>query len=127
MKVSGSARPGTAKAGRYGQMEPYTKETGKIIKLSVKESSRMLMAMSTMVSGSTIRQTDSEYTVTPMEESTSECGRMIYHMDSVWSLGQIIRIIKVITALVKSMASVFTRGKMGQNIQVNGMKISFQT
>jgi hypothetical protein len=66
---------------KCGQMEPNTKESGEITKLTERVSSGTLMEMSMMETGKTTRPTDTELTFMLMELSMLEPGKTIFKTD----------------------------------------------
>ena len=72
---------------RYGQMEPSTKVTGRMIRPTEEESSIILMATSTTENGSMIWLTVMESTSTLMGQSMKESGKTISSTDMVVSTG----------------------------------------
>lgn len=73
---------------RSGLMEHAMKENGKRIRLMEKESSGMLMAMSSMENGWTIKLMGMGCIHTLMEQNTKDIGEMTYSMDMGLKLGQ---------------------------------------
>jgi GH15 family glucan-1,4-alpha-glucosidase len=61
-------------------MEPDMKESGVIIKQTVKESFGMLMEIFTKENGRMIKQMDLVFTLTKMEQDMKVIGLTIYNM-----------------------------------------------
>ena len=89
-----------------GQMVPATKECGKMIKQTVKESLFMLMVISMRVSGLTIKLKELALTHMQMELTTKVNGLTINNMDKELSHGLMVLGTKANMRMVKKKAKV---------------------
>ena len=73
---------------KFGQMERDMKESGVIIKQTVKENFGMLMEIFTKENGRMIKQMDLVFTLTKMEQDMKVIGLTIYNMVLELKLGE---------------------------------------
>lgn len=123
--VSGKVTPDMVKEFRSGPMEPCIKDSGRTIWLMDRVPFCMYQVISTKDSGNEIRPMAKVSTLTAMELSMMEIGRMIYSTVLVLKPGTTTRNTKVNIQKVKSMALELTFGRMALSIQENGRRTRF--
>ena len=75
---------------KSGQMDPFTKDTGKMVRQMDVEDSCTKRATSTKVSGRTIKLMVLAITSIRMARSTEDSGSKIPSMVEVWKNGQMV-------------------------------------
>ncbi|CAK69025.1 unnamed protein product (macronuclear) [Paramecium tetraurelia] len=94
MKESGWVIKETVKEFKFGWMEPSSQVNGRIIKPVDKEPFTISTVLLMKDNGRVIEQTDSEFTNSQMELFTQDNGKMIINMDKVRRNGLIIQCIR---------------------------------
>ena len=110
------------KEHRHGQMELCIQGNGTTIEHKVKVNLCILTVMSTKATGSMIRLTDMEYTITLMELSMKDNGWMTFSTEKEKKAGKMVLFSKETTVKERSMESVTTVGMMEASILVTGTK-----
>lgn len=120
IKANGEETKGMDMEFSSGLMERNTKDTGKIIKLTARVHSIMLMEIYLRVSGNLIKQMVMEFTCTQMEQDMRATGKTIFRMDTELRLGLTALVTKVTILKGKNKDKEHTNGLMGQPTKVNG-------
>ena len=110
---------------KYGPMVQGMRDSGRGIKLMVKEPSGMSMEMCLKANGEKIRLMVMVYILIVMELNMKGTGKTTYSMDLVLNSGLTIQSMREITLWGRSMAKAHTNGVMGLNILESGKKIKF--
>lgn len=117
--VSGKETPVGAMECRFGPMEPNTRESGQMERLTervsivfTQENLLTLMETFTMESGGTIRRADTVPTSITMELSMKESGLMITNMERALRHGLTVASMKAITPKARKTDKANIHGKM---------------
>lgn len=121
MLASGQVTKNMAMEFKNGLMVLSTKECGKTIRLVVKESFGMQMAIFTKVNGLKIKQTELEFTTTLTALHTLANGKTIISTVKVRKAGLTAVATTAFIAMVKSMDEAFTGGQMDQSMKESGL------
>ena len=127
MKESGTPRPNKdmVEVIKYGAMEAYTRDIGRVIKPTVVDDSFMLTVIFMMVTGKMIRIMDLVNTLTRMVLSTKVIGWTINNMAKARSIGLMAPNMKVSISTEKRMDTVSFCGLIDPVIVVSSSIIIF--
>lgn len=123
--VNGSTELEMALVAKCGLMVQDMKDTGNLIKLTVKENWYMLTVTFTKVSGSMIKLMVKVPTLMLMELTITVIGSMISNMDLVWRVGQMVQNMRVIILMERKKAKESLPLLMEATMKVSSNKMKY--
>ena len=120
MKATGEKTKPMEGGDSFMQMEMYTKENGKTIKLMVKDSTLTLMALGMRESGEKINNTGMVLKDGQMELAIRDTMLMEKSMEKASSFGLTKALILVISLITTLKDKVFTSGQMEESTMETG-------
>ena len=125
-KACGQVKSRKDTGSKFGPMEPFMRETGRMAKQTVRESSAMLAGMSTKEIGRMTKPMGMEPIPGVMEASMRDTGKTTYSTDSAPRPGRMETSMRETTSLEARKVKASISGRTGAGMQVTGAKIASQ-